>query len=108
MDASKVGADAVIHGLCTRYIKRWQTWVANAAELPIDQRKAIYARDQHLQRLHFDDQKFALARVMGADFAPKAAELSAAVMGPALGEVPYYFLGSDEFKPNTGKVESKS
>jgi hypothetical protein len=104
IDASKDGADAIVQGLCTRYIRRWQDWVTNAAELPIDQRKAIYVRDQQLQRLHFDDQKFALARVMGADFAPKAAELSAAVMGPALGEVPYYFLGSDEFKTNADKA----
>lgn len=108
IDASKDRADAIIQGLCIRYIRRWQDWVTNAVELPIDQRKTIYARDQQLQRLHFDDQKFALARVMGAEFAPKAAELSAAVMGPALGEVPYYFLGSDSDAPSTGNSGGKS
>jgi hypothetical protein len=43
-----------------------------------------------LQKLLFEEQKYELAQVMGADFAPKAAELAAAITGPALNQEGYY------------------
>lgn len=46
-------------------------------------------RDSCIHRLLYDEQKFKFARIMGADFAPKAAEISAAVMGPPYTEETY-------------------
>ena len=97
VDAQAPGGLEALQRLGLGHIQRWHRWLGQAAEVPVDQRQALYDRDERLQRLHFEDQKFRFARVMGASFAPKAAELSAAVMGPALGAQPYYYLGSDEF-----------
>jgi len=97
VDAAAPGGLEALQKLGLGHIQRWHWWLSQATEVPVDRRQALYDRDERLQKLHFEEQKFRFARIMGASFAPKAAELSAAVMGPALGKQPYYYLGSDEF-----------
>jgi len=49
-----------------------------------DMKAAMLQRDRSVQRLLFDEVKFHYARHMGADFAPKAADISASIVGPIL------------------------
>jgi hypothetical protein len=50
---------------------------------------SMYERDQSIQKLLFESQKYELAKIMGVDFSPKAAELSAAIVGPSIGSASY-------------------
>jgi len=81
--------EEIIHQLIEEHINRWCSWLPKASneELvsalpPTSQRTQ---RDQKIQSLLFDEIKFSLAEHLGPDFAPKAEDISAAMVGPLLG-----------------------
>ena len=108
VNTNQPNAKELVQGFCTRYVRRWREWVEAATEISTEQQQILCQRDIQLQKLHYEDQKYAFARLMDVNFAPKAAELSAAVMGPALGPVSYYFLGSEQFQDDGRQKEKKS
>jgi hypothetical protein len=55
----------------------------------VDKVVSMYERDQSIQKLLFESQKYELAKIMGVDFSPKAAELAAAIVGPSIGSASY-------------------
>jgi hypothetical protein len=75
----------LVRQLCESHINTWCKWMTEAKELtdPAKQQQ-IRSRDLVIQGLHFDDFKFRMARVMGADFAPKAADIAASLVGPKI------------------------
>ena len=105
VNANQPNAKELVYGFCSRYVQRWREWVETATDISTEQQQFLCQRDIQLQKLHYEDQKYAYARLMDVNFAPKAAELSAAVMGPSLGPVSYYFLGSEEFRDDGRKKE---
>ena len=74
--------------VCSYYISRWCQWLevnnakvgsTNAATVDVNKKK-----EQCIQKLLFEDTKLHFAQHMGSSFAPKAADLAAAIVGPVL------------------------
>lgn len=75
----------IVRQLCESHMKRWCKWITEANELEDStKQQQMRSRDLIIQGLHFDDFRFRMARVMGADFAPKAADVAASLVGPKI------------------------
>jgi hypothetical protein len=90
-----------VRDICIEYVKLWCDWLNKATVALIVSEKAptidlenledlkMFERDSSIQKLLFEEQKFELASFLGVDFAPKAAELAAAIVGPSMGKTSY-------------------
>lgn len=77
--------DLVIQ-LCESHLNMWNKWMIEATKMEDGAPKQglLRERDAHLQRLHFEHYKFDMAAIMGVNFAPIAANIAAAMVGPTL------------------------
>lgn len=79
--ASPEGKDLVAK-LCLEQVDRWCTWIASCDERNTSEINTAFSRDASMHKLREEEAKFSLAALFNPDFAPKAAELAAALVGP--------------------------
>jgi len=88
-------ADEFITRLCEGHLNRWLSWLDAAAATaasspspsspppaPSTEAASALAREYNLYKLVGEERKYHYAMIFGADFAPKAEEISAAIIGP--------------------------
>ena len=73
----------VIEKLCENHIKRWCNWMLAVKDVTLEADKRIlFQRDIQLRKLQYDHMKFNFAQILGAEFAPMAAEIAVGIIGP--------------------------
>ena len=69
--------------LCENHIKRWCNWMLAVKDVTLEADKRIlFQRDIQLRKLQYDHMKFNFAQILGAEFAPMAAEIAVGIIGP--------------------------
>jgi len=71
-----------VQQLCLEQVDRWCNWIHSSQTVDETEVKILYERDNSFHTLRLEEEKFILAKLFNPDFAPKASEIAAAVMGP--------------------------
>lgn len=78
----------VIGNLCEIHLNRWCKWMLAVKDTASDSEKLLlYKRDSQLRKLQHDHMRFNFALILGPDFAPKAEDISAGMIGPSFSQL---------------------
>ncbi|KAJ1426602.1 hypothetical protein B484DRAFT_450626 [Ochromonadaceae sp. CCMP2298] len=93
-----VEAAKIVKALFEAHVRRWSAWFAThategaqeqgaqeqGAQAQGAQDHSMRQRDRNIQSFLYDDFKFSVANKLGPDFAPKAEDVAAAIVGPLM------------------------
>ena len=78
----------IIGNLCEIYLNRWCKWMLAVKDTKSELEKLLlYKRDSQLRKLQYDLMRFNFALILGADFAPKAEDISSGMIGPSFSQL---------------------